>query len=389
MPELSHITLVGPAGDSVQLKVANDPHDVHVLMGSVLRTLSGPYDVIWHVISADGHPIGGTFTFTVGFGAPAVASSTPAGAPPSAPRPAGSPAATSSTAEEKPVPVMAALFRGVGLGAMLAGVGVLFFGISAGERRTLIPGAMVTVLIAVGTLLLVAHALMWLEDISPTGHLTSDFLSSVLESTIGRVELLRVVLAVLTLWAIALARHRTIVLWLGVGCLIVSGAVGHPAAIHPYLAIPAKVVHLLAISSWLGGLLWLVWLARYDEAACRIEARRVSAIALIAVIAIFLSGLLQVVLFLNTPSDLFRDNYGRLVLAKMAGLAILVGFGAYNRFGLLPKGETPDTIQKLARSVKQEIAIISIVILIGGFLAYVPTPPIPQAPLRSSTGSSQ
>lgn len=391
VPELSHITLVGPAGDGVQLKVANDPHDVHVLIGGVAGTFTGPYRVVWHAISADGHPVGGTFTFTVGSGAPAATSSTPAVAPPpGVPRPTGSPAATSQTsiAEEK-VPVMAALFRGVGLGAMLAGVGVLFFGVSAGDRRTLIPGAMVTVLIAVGTLLLVAHALMWLEDISPTGHLTSDFLSSVLGSTIGRVELLRVVLAVLTLWAIALARHRTIALWLGVGCLIVSGAVGHPAAIHPYLAIPAKVVHLLAISSWLGGLLWLVWLARYDEAACRIEARRVSAIALIAVIGIFLSGLLQVVLFLNSPSDLFRDNYGRLVLAKMAGLAILVGFGAYNRFGFLPKAEAAGTIQKLAGSVKQEIAIISIVILIGGFLAYVPTPPIPQAPLRSPTGSSQ
>jgi copper transport protein len=376
--ELSRITLVGTAGDSVSLKVANDPHDAHVLIGGVAGTLSGPYHVVWHVISADGHSVGGTFTFTVGSVATAVASGTSAAAPP--PISAGSSAAApqTSTTEDKPVPVMAALFRGVGLGGMLAGVGILFFGVSAGERRTLIPGAMVTILIAVGALLLVAHALMWLENITPTGRVTGDFLSSVLRSTVGRVELIRVVLAVLTLWAIALARHRTIALWLGVGCLIVSGAVGHPAAIHPYLAIPAKVVHLLAISSWLGGLLWLVWLARYDEAACRIEARRVSAIALIAVIAIFLSGLLQTVLFLNSPSDLFRDDYGRLVLAKMAGLAILVAFGAYNRFGLLPTSETAGTIQKLSRSVKQEIAIISIVILIGGFLAYVPTPPIPR-----------
>ena len=103
-------------------------------------------------------------------------------------------------------------------------------------------------------------------------------------------------------------------------------------------------------------------------------------------IAIFLSGLLQAVLFLNTPSDLFRDNYGRLVLAKMIGLAILVGFGAYNRYGLLPGIDTAGATTKLARSVKQEIAVVSIVILIGGFLAYVPTPPVPTSVVPATTG---
>jgi putative copper export protein len=187
----------------------------------------------------------------------------------------------------------------------------------------------------------------------------------------------------------ALARHRRIALWLGVACIVVSGAIGHPAAIHPYLAIPSKIVHLVAASIWIGGLVWLVWVERYDASASGLEALRVSSLALIAVIAIFLSGLLQTVLFLNTPGDLFHQNYGRLVLAKMIGLAILIGFGAYNRYGLLPKSEAADTTRKLARSVKSEIAIVSIVILIGGFLAYVPTPPLPQPVPSAPTGASQ
>lgn len=392
VPELSRISLVGSGGDSLSLKVANDPRDVHVLVGTVDGQLSGAYKVVWHVISADGHPVGGNFAFTVT--APAatpdtqaakigvtVASSTPAG-------PVSQPAAAQSGNAEESVPVIAALFRGVGLGAMMAGIGILFFGLSAGDRRILIPGAMVTSLIAIGALLLVAHAIMWLEHISPDGHLTGSFLSSVFGSTVGRVELIRVVLAVLTLWAIALARHRKIALWLGIACLVVSGAVGHPAAIHPYLAVPAKIIHLLSGSVWVGGLLWLVWVARCDEVACRIEARRVSSIALIAVIAIFLSGLLQAMLFLNSPWDLFRDDYGRLVLAKMMGLAILVGFGTYNRYGLLPGIDAAGATTRLARSVKQEIAVVSIVILIGGFLAYVPTPPVPTTVIPATTGTS-
>jgi putative copper export protein len=156
----------------------------------------------------------------------------------------------------------------------------------------------------------------------------------------------------------------------------VSGAVGHPAAIQPYLSIPAKMAHLVSASIWLGGLLWLVWLSRCNEIACRVEARRVSAVALIAVIAIFFTGSLETILFINSPSDLIHTDYGRLVLLKVLGLAFLVGFGVYNRFGLLPRLDESGATSKLSRSVRNEIVIVTLVILIGGFLAYVPTPPM-------------
>ncbi len=387
VPELSQITLVLASGDSVRLKVANDPHDVHVLVGtsSVVGRPDGVIKVIWRVLSADGHPVGGNFSFAAGStSAPrsptpavsshATASTTPAAIP--APVPAVSPTAAP---EDKPVPVVASLFRGVGLGAFMAGIGLLFFGITAGERRTLIPGAAVTSLITVGTLLLVAHAIAWLEHASPTMQLSGSFLSSVLSTTLGRIEMLRVALAVLTLWGIALARHRKIALVLGIGCLLVSGAVGHPAAIHPFIAVPTKAIHLLAGSLWLGGLLWLVWLVRCDSKACEIEAGRVSSIALIAVIAILLSGLIQTVLFLNAPSDLFRYDYGKLVFSKIAALVVLIGFGIYNRYKLMPSVAAVDAQRKMGRSVKLELAIITLVLMISGFLAYVPTPPPPQS----------
>ena len=149
------------------------------------------------------------------------------------------------------------------------------------------------------------------------------------------------------------------------------------------------MAHLLGASLWLGGLLWLVWLSRCDETACRSEARRVSSVALITVIVIFVTGSLETVLFLNSPSDLINTAYGRLVLAKVVGLAILVGFGAYNKFRLLPRLDDSDTPRRLTRSVSQEIVIVTLVILIGGFLAYVPTPPSPQSSLSAFTGRSQ
>jgi copper transport protein len=108
------------------------------------------------------------------------------------------------------------------------------------------------------------------------------------------------------------------------------------------------------------------------------EARKISSAALVSVIAILLSGVLQTGLFLNAPGDLIHSGYGRLALIKVAGLVVLIGLGAFNRFLLLPAVDDSGVRPALARTVKQEIAIVIILIMIGGFLAYVPTPPTPQ-----------
>jgi len=65
VPELSQISLASPDGKASALKVANDPHDVHVLVGRVGEMASGLYKVTWRVLSADGHAVGGSFSFAV------------------------------------------------------------------------------------------------------------------------------------------------------------------------------------------------------------------------------------------------------------------------------------------------------------------------------------
>jgi copper transport protein len=398
VPELSQIAVVLRDAkrvviDSVRLPVANDPHDVHTLIGTVSGLRAGRHTVMWRVLSADGHPISGNFAFVVESGSPEIAAPTSSS---TAPVPGSSGAkdtlaaraTKSATGDATTVPVLASILRGTGLGALMAGLGLLFFAVT-GEHRKHAPGRVIVLLITTGAILLVAHMFAWLVNVSSTRSLSGDFVASALGSTVGRIELLRVTLAMLALFAIALARRDTLALIFGAACLVVSGAVGHPAAIHPYLSIPAKMAHLLGGSLWLGGLLWLVRLSRCDETACRSEARRVSSVALIMVVVIFLTGSLETVLFLNSPSDLIHSAYGRLVLAKVIGLAILVGFGAYNKFRLLPRLDDPDTATRLSRSVSREIVIVTLVILIGGFLAYVPTPPSPQSSLSVSTGRSQ
>ena len=61
------------------------------------------------------------------------------------------------------------------------------------------------------------------------------------------------------------------------------------------------------------------------------------------------------------------------LIGKFAGLAALAAFGAYHRYRLIPS-LTDENAGTLNRSVRREIAVMMLVVILGGFLAYVPTP---------------
>jgi putative copper export protein len=103
------------------------------------------------------------------------------------------------------------------------------------------------------------------------------------------------------------------------------------------------------------------------------EAARVSTVALWAVTAVTLSGVVQTVLFLPTLSDLFRSTYGALVLAKVFGMLILAAFGAHHRFRVLPALARDARIsERFTVTLRRELVVFAIVVLLGGLLAYVP-----------------
>jgi putative copper export protein len=161
--------------------------------------------------------------------------------------------------------------------------------------------------------------------------------------------------------------------------LILSAAVGHSAAFQPSLSVPLKAAHLTALAAWLGGLLWLVLSDRRDVARFATEAARVSSIALWSVIALAISGIAQVVILVPTFAGL-RSAYGATVLAKVVGLVVLIAFGAYHRERVLPRLATDydgPTALGFQATLRREIALLWLVILLGGFLGYVSPPAAP------------
>jgi copper transport protein len=370
--ELCQIVVTGPAGSALALRVSLDPRDNNVLVGEVASLPAGTHRVAWRIVSADGHPVAGNFSFSL---IAADTDSTPVSPPKSGgttPLAGGEERSESqSQSGDRPTPKVASLLRGLGVGSMMAGVGLLLFGSAAGARRNLNPASLAVRLLVAGAVLLAGHMAAWLYHISPGRGLSETFGASALMSTLGMIESARVLLAFLAFTAMMWGR-RQLALILGLGCLAVSGAVGHSAAVEPVLSIPAKIVHLLAGSVWLGGLLWLGWTYRRDMTAFRIEARRVSFIALMAWLAVAASGVAQAYLFLDRPADLVFTSYGRLVSAKIGGLVILTILGAYNRFRLVPYLDDSRRGTKLSRSITQELAVMAAIIVVSGFLANMP-----------------
>jgi copper transport protein len=363
---LSHLMLAGVNGRESQLDVTADPHEVHAIESIVPMLRDGAYRVTWHIISADGHPVSGSIAFSVG-------SVTDVGALGVVAHNDGQMEMSDDEPMFAGAALTPALLRGLALSALLSLCGLLGF-ISYGKGGSTAQIRLCTWLSVLAAALLTIHLIVWLIHVSPENQLDETIVQAALSREVGLNELLRLLFTALAAWAILLARRLKLAFALALAAVIAGGAIGHAAAIQPLIAIPMKSLHLVGVAFWLGGLLWLASSdASRDITA---SANTVSSIATISIVIVGITGVVQSFLFLPNFSDLFASAYGLTLLGKVTGLAALGAFGAYHRYKLLPR-LTAVSGGVLQKSVKREIAVMILVVMLGGFLAYVPTPHIP------------
>lgn len=380
-PSLGGIRLVGPTGRVVTLKPKGDARNASALVAPIATPLGpGAWRVEWRIVSEDGHPIDGKFVFTIA-GTPADSSAeavrpAPIGMPHDTISAESATAAPDSSASVlAKVPVVAAVLRGLGVGFLTAFLGLLWFLGTRRDRARQPRADRLASTLGVGTaVLLVLHLLVWAIAVSPEHSFTGERVSAMLASHVGKLELWRTGLAVLACWAFVLARRDRLTIAFAAGAVAVSAATGHSAAIHPAWTIPMRALHLFAIGAWLGGLLWLLSLERPSIAAVAAESMRVSSAALLAVIVVALTGVIQTKFFIGEWGELVRSTYGYIDLLKIGGLAVLVLFGAHHKYRVLPRLAEQGVAEGFSRSLRTEVLVLSLVILIGGLLAYVPPP---------------
>ncbi len=126
---------------------------------------------------------------------------------------------------------------------------------------------------------------------------------------------------------------------LGVSALVPPALVGHSSSgDYHHSAAFSLIVHVVAVSLWVGGLVALTWYAgvtRRRSSLLPRAAHAFSPLALGAVIAVGASGVLNAVVRMYGPADLLTTAYGRLVLLKVVLLVVLVWAGARHRTSTL------------------------------------------------------
>ncbi|MCU1603834.1 MAG: copC, partial [Modestobacter sp.] len=295
----------------------------------------GSYVVTWRVVSADSHPVSGAWSFVVGNGklvAPTVAED--------------------GTAASPGVAVALPAARWLGYLGLVLGVGVPVFlllcwpaGWAVPLMRRLTGAGLAAV--AVGGLLSLLLQGPYAAGAGLGSVADPQLLATTAGSAYGVTLLLRVLLAALLATVLLRPRRprrpgrapgRGVLVAgavLAPALVLTVAGVGHPVAGGlPVLAVAVTAVHVAAMSCWLGGLAALLGGTLAGEVpltALRPVLLRWSLLAAGLVTALVLSGVLQTVREVGSPSALVQTTYGWLLLGKVAVVVLVLVAAALSR----------------------------------------------------------
>ncbi|MFJ3859118.1 copper resistance CopC/CopD family protein [Streptomyces sp. NPDC090085] len=124
-----------------------------------------------------------------------------------------------------------------------------------------------------------------------------------------------------------------------IGGAVVSGGIAATWAlsehastgIQPGIAMPADILHLMAVATWLGGLTALLVALHKVPSIERSAVRKFSTVAFVSVVVLAITGVYQAWRQVGTWSALTGTAYGRLLLLKIALVAVLLGIAYLSR----------------------------------------------------------
>jgi copper transport protein len=325
-PSLSTVLLLDSSGQTVPGvgKPTPAPGNAQELRATLPPLTDGVYTVNWRTVSkVDGHVTGGSFAFGIGvLPSAGVSAAANGGSLGSAPSPAA-------------VAGLWLLYWGLALLAAAGITGPLVF-------RWRLPGQ-ARIVIAAGWLAAAAGILtMILSERAAAGVPFGELFGA----APGRLLLVQAAaVAVCGLAAFDAARRpaapRLVVLaTAAAGALFVHALAGHAATQSPVrlLNVADQWLHMLAAGVWVGGLVWLLLgLRNLDGAARAAAVRRFSQLAFAAVAVIAVTGVLRAVPEVGSLGALVSTSFGITLLIKSSLFVALMGIAWRNRYRLVPK----------------------------------------------------
>nr|WP_230886395.1 copper resistance protein CopC [Streptomyces spinoverrucosus] len=281
----------------------------------------GTYTVAWRVVSADSHPVSGAFIFSVG-------------------EPSATTAVVTGPTEDPATASLynAARYAAYGALALLIGVAVFMSAVLRGPTdalRRLLPAAWLTLVISTAALLLLRGP--YERGTGLTDALDPTILSATLTTRPGLALLTRLALLAAAFFLVRRSARRTTPpapgVALSVALAVTWAAAEHASAgIQVPVAMTSSVLHLLAMAVWLGGLTALLTvLHRAPHDLTLTAVTRFSRLALASVIVLTVTGVYQSWRGLGSWEALTGTTYGRILLAKLAAVALLLAAADFSR----------------------------------------------------------
>ncbi len=354
------LTLVDPDGKTQTLTSFRENGQT-VEIDPPQRLANGTHVLSYRVISADGHPVGGSVLFSVGAAS---------AEPPAAAEPVDQ--ALRGAIWLAKVVLYAGLFFGIGGAFCLSWVSP---GLPSGKRfaTAMMLCGLPAALLSLGLQGLDALDLPLAKIALPLVWETAT------ATTFGWT--VAIAFAALALGLLALASPRAVARWLSLGGLIGVGAAlaasGHASDANPqWLTRPMVFLHGAGIAFWVGALVPLMLALKDGEPGAGGFLRRFSKAILPVVAALAVAGVILAVIQVERPSALVDTAYGRLLLAKLALLVVLFGLAAFNRWRLTAPAEAGEAValKKLARSIVVETVLVLAVFGVVAGWRFTPPP---------------
>ncbi|GAA3488347.1 copper resistance CopC/CopD family protein [Streptomyces cremeus] len=128
--------------------------------------------------------------------------------------------------------------------------------------------------------------------------------------------------------------------------------------LQPGLAMPVDVLHMLAVAAWLGGLAALLTALYRSPSLERTAVRNFSRLAFGSVVVLAATGLYQSWRQVGSWDALFGTAYGKLLLAKIALVAVMVAAAWFSRrwIGRMAERTAPEAEAENALAQREERA---------------------------------
>ncbi|QSB04926.1 copper resistance protein CopC [Natronoglycomyces albus] len=351
--------VVAPTGERADLADGDLSTDNGTALSIALREdlPDGTYLVSYRVVSDDGHPIAGTFTFSIN-------------------DTSDIPDSDALSLDGDPTTqAFVYLNRYIGyLGLALAlGTGVLLVGCNLRQR------ALAGKLIATGLAAVAATAMAgiyfqtaYTNGVS-LGGVTGEALEAFLLSWVGVGHMLRLLVVLMALpllrTFIVSETDQPVPMKLGLGAFALALSATWPmtghaiASGHPVTAISADTLHLAAATAWLGGLIvLLVIVLRYAGPGDHNVVTSWSTWAGYLIATLFAAGVANSFVEIDSITSLFNTSYGQMILAKAAGLSLIVFVAFFSRRVVRKQSGQARTL--LRRLIAIEVALALAVLMV-------------------------